>query len=88
MTTYHVPPEHQGQIVEDAFADAGEHGVLCRTTDHSDGAVRYYLFPWLRNLHPDAPFDPWNGSPFGRLCRSRGKRISAEQAERLADRGN
>ncbi|MCL4848714.1 MAG: hypothetical protein KJ066_19370 [Acidobacteria bacterium] len=44
VSTWHVAPEDQGQIIEVAYAVAGESELLVmRETDRSDGAVTYHV---------------------------------------------
>lgn len=58
---WHVPPEHQGQIVERAYGVDWESGTMvCRITDRSDRSVVYSF--------ASAPevFEPWNEAPRAR----------------------
>lgn len=74
-------PKDQGQIVEVAWADAGEAGAVCRITDRSNWTIRYRLHPWLAC----GEFQPQNGRTG---TSRRGRRITQAEAERLIDRAS
>lgn len=78
---FHVPPVCQGQIVEVAYACAGEH-MLRRTHDRSDGSISYEI----AEIGPDdwswyETYEQANGEP----PLSGWESISADKAAKIID---
>lgn len=73
--TFHVLPQNQGQIVEIAYARAGD-TVVCRTLDRSDRSERYEVATALAGDEGDY----WNQEPANR----RWKTVSKEYIDRLS----
>lgn len=58
IDTWHVPPEAQGQMVEDAYGVDTESGLMVRrTTSRASGRVGYAMAP------APARWEPWNREP-------------------------
>lgn len=56
-----VPSENQGQIVEVAYGlDPDAELIVRRTTDRSDGSVKYQAFEFPSR---EWEWDPWNRAP-------------------------
>jgi len=64
MTTWIVPPECQGQMIEVAYRSDGE-CVYRRTRDRSAGTIMVERMTWdvVNDAAPDVLFEPWNGEP-------------------------
>ena len=85
MTTWHIPPEDQGQHVERAWAAAGEAGAVLRIRPRwNRGYTTYRLHRWRKG--GDELWSPWNQCPIttGSVTR-RGRTITEREAERLLD---
>lgn len=57
--SYTIPPRHQGQVIELAFAVTPDE-IVRRTTDHSDGSVFYETADLL---DMSGKFEPQNRTP-------------------------